>query len=145
MKIKPILFTLFLLIMMMETAAAGQRLAVSAPIANIRSGPSSKNTILWKAEQNYPILIIEKKGPWYRFKDYENDEGWVHQSLVSSFAAVITRNKKNNIRVGPGKEFEIAFTVGDGIPFKVIAKKGNWIQIEHADGDKGWIHNSLVW
>ena len=145
MKIKIILFSLLLLIMMLETAAAGQRLAVSAPIANIRSGPSSKNTILWKAERNYPILIIEKKGPWYRFKDYENDEGWVHQSLVSGFAAVITRNKKNNIRVGPGKEFEIAFTVGDGIPFKVIAKKGNWIQLEHADGDKGWIHNSLVW
>jgi len=27
----------------------------------------------------------------------------------------------------------------------VLTRKGNWIQVRHADGDKGWIHKSLVW
>ncbi|MGB5421183.1 MAG: SH3 domain-containing protein, partial [Desulfobacterales bacterium] len=28
---------------------------------------------------------------------------------------------------------------------KVLEQKGNWIHILHADGDQGWIHDSLVW
>ena len=36
-------------------------------------------------------------------------------------------------------------SVQDGIPFKVISRKGQWVHIEHADGDRGWIHKSLVW
>jgi len=35
--------------------------------------------------------------------------------------------------------------VDSGVPFKVLTRKGNWIQVRHADGDKGWIHKSLVW
>jgi SH3-like domain-containing protein len=31
------------------------------------------------------------------------------------------------------------------VPFKVLEQKGNWFHIMHADGDKGWIHDSLVW
>jgi SH3-like domain-containing protein len=36
-------------------------------------------------------------------------------------------------------------TVEDGVPFRILRKKGRWIHIEHADGDRGWIHDSLVW
>jgi DNA-binding transcriptional ArsR family regulator len=24
-------------------------------------------------------------------------------------------------------------------------RDGRWIQVEHADGDKGWLHDTLVW
>jgi SH3-like domain-containing protein len=27
----------------------------------------------------------------------------------------------------------------------VLKREGRWIQVEHADGDKGWLHDSLVW
>jgi len=37
------------------------------------------------------------------------------------------------------------FTVERGVPFKVLKRNGNWIRIEHADGEIGWIYNSLVW
>jgi len=35
--------------------------------------------------------------------------------------------------------------VEKGIPFKVLGHKDNWLHVEHADGDQGWIHASLVW
>jgi len=50
-----------------------------------------------------------------------------------------------NIRSGPGTKNKILFSVDKGIPFKILKKKGKWIHIQHADGDKGWIHKSLVW
>ena len=121
------------------------RLAISSSTANIRSGPGTKHEILWKVEKYYPILVERKSGEWYYFSDYEGDKGWVHKSLVQDIPTAITIKGKCNVRSGPGKENPVIFTVGSGIPFKVIGKMGNWRHILHADGDKGWIYNSLLW
>ena len=131
--------------MLLAGTASAERLAVSAPVANIRSGPGTNHTVLWKVEKYFPIRVIEKSGEWYHFEDFEGDKGWVHQSLVSKISAVVTKNDACNIRSGPGTNNKIIFTVEKGIPFKVLERKGSWIHIEHADGDKGWIHKSLIW
>lgn len=122
-----------------------ERLAVSANVANVRSGPGTEYDILWKVEKYHPIFVIEKSNSWYHFRDFEGDTGWLHNSLVSKINTIITNGEVNNIRSGPGTQFNILFTVEKGIPFKVLTRKEGWIHIEHADGDKGWIHASLVW
>jgi len=126
-------------------AATDERLAVVAPVANIRSGPGTQYDILWKVEKYYPLLVIEKSESWYYFRDFEDDKGWVHQSLVDKVEAVITNKDLCNVRSGPGTGEKILFTVEKGIPFKVLKRTDSWLNIEHADGDKGWIHDSLVW
>ena len=143
MKVQSII--IFLLIMLLAGTASAERLAVSAPVANIRSGPGTRHNVLWKVEKYFPVRIIEKSGEWYHFEDFEGDKGWVHQSLVRKIPAVVTKNDACNIRSGPGTNHKIIFTVEKGIPFKVLERKGSWIHIEHADGDKGWIHKSLIW
>ena len=135
----------FLLFMLLAGTASAERLAVSAPVANIRSGPGTSHNVLWKVEKYFPLRVIEKSGDWYHFEDFEGDKGWVHQSLVSKISAVVTKNDACNIRSGPGTDNKIIFTVEKGIPFKVLKREGSWIHIEHADGDKGWIHKSLIW
>lgn len=134
-----------LLVLGLSTTALAERLAVSAPVANIRSGPGTGHNVLWKVEKFFPLLVIDKSGEWYQFKDFEDDRGWVHQSLVDKTPTVITRNDKCNIRSGPGTSHKILFTVEKGIPFKVLKREGSWIHIEHSDGDRGWIHKALVW
>ncbi len=126
-------------------AATAERLAVVAPMANIRSGPGTQYDILWKVEKYYPLLVIKKSESWYYFQDFEDDKGWVHQSLVEKVETVITNKDLCNIRSGPGTGEKILFTVEKGIPFKVLKRTNSWLNIEHADGDKGWIHDSLVW
>ncbi len=135
----------FLLIVLLAGTANAERLAVSAAEANIRSGPGTDHNVIWKVEKYFPILVLEKSGEWYQFEDFEGDKGWVHQSLVSKISTVITNNEACNIRSGPGTNDQIIFTVEKGIPFKVLNREGSWINIEHADGDKGWIHKSLIW
>ena len=130
---------------LMAGVAFAERLAISAPIANIRSGPGKNHEILWKVEKYHPILVERRSGSWYGFTDYEGDKGWVHKSLVQDIRTVITVKERCNVRSGPGTENPVVFTVGSGIPFKTIGEKGNWRHILHADGDKGWIHNSLLW
>jgi SH3-like domain-containing protein len=142
---KRYLFLLIFLILCHAGTAAAERLTVIKPVANIRSGPGSNYDILWKVEKYYPILVFEKKDPWYHFKDFEDDKGWIHKSLVKKVKAIITKKDLCNIRSGPGTSKKILFTVEKGIPFKVIKREGRWLHIEHADQDKGWIHDSLVW
>lgn len=128
-----------------DAAAQTQRMAVASEVANIRSSPSADGEVLWQVERYYPVLIIEKKDPWYRFKDLDGNRGWIHKSLLNTAETVIVRVRRANVRSGPGTENDIVFDAEKGTPFKVIARKEGWLNIEHADGDRGWIFKSLVW
>lgn len=144
-KIKTYGCIVIILSMVFSATASAKRLSVGSSIANIRSGPGTGYEVMWQVSMYHPLNILKKSGQWYRFKDFENDEGWIHKSLLRTTPSVITIKKKCNVRSGPGIKFKILFTVEDGIPFKILKRKGNWIKIQHADGDSGWIHKSLVW
>ncbi len=127
------------------SAFSQQRVSVSAKIANVRSGAGTGNDILWQVEKFHPFVVIEKKGKWYKIKDFENDEAWIHNSLVGTVKSVITIKEKCNIRSNPTTKSSVLFTAERGVPFRLVEKKGDWLKIEHADGDVGWIFHSLVW
>jgi SH3-like domain-containing protein len=136
----------FVVLMVLATGTAmAERLAVTAAQANIRQGPGTDYDIIWNAEQYYPFEVVNRSGSWILFEDFEGDRGWIHDSLVGKMPTVITKRPKCNIRSGPGTRHDIVFTVEDAVPFKVIRRQGNWLNVEHADGDRGWIHQSLVW
>ena len=136
---------LVFLVLICTTLAHAERLAISATVANVRSGPGTTYDIIWKVEKYHPLFIIKKANEWYRFEDFEGDKGWVHKSLVGKIKTIITKSDISNIRSGPGTKFKVLFKVEKGIPFKVLKRQGQWINIQHADGDQGWIHASLVW
>ena len=128
-----------------NAAYAGERLAVSVSIANIRSGPGTNYDTLWQVYKYYPIKVIKKTGSWILFSDFEGDKGWIKNTLVRKISSVITIKEDCNIRSGPGTKYSIVFKTERGVAFKVIKEKGSWIYVQHADGDKGWIYSSLVW
>lgn len=136
---------LFLVINCLNAAYSGERLSVVVPKANIRSGSGTHHEVIWQVYKYYPIKTIKKSGPWYWFVDFEGDKGWIHESLVRKIPTVITTKRICNIRSGPGTKYNIVFEAEKGVSLKVLKRKGSWIQVQHADGDKGWIYQSLVW
>jgi SH3-like domain-containing protein len=143
--IRRIVIALCLMIALGASAAHADRKTVDVTTANIRSGPGTSHEILWKVERYHPIEVIKSSGGWYQFRDYEGDRGWIYKDLIKDMDSVIVIKDRCNIRSGPGTDNEVVFTVERGVPFKVLERKGNWIHIQHADGDKGWIHKMLVW
>jgi SH3-like domain-containing protein len=139
------LLAVFFLAAGVAAAEAAERLAVSVNEANIRSGPGPGYDILWKIEKYHPLEITETSGVWLQFRDYEGDSGWIHKSLVDRTPAVITKQNGCQLRAGPGTEQPVLIKIDKGIPFKVLKREGRWINVQHADGDVGWIHDSLVW
>lgn len=138
-------FVVAILLIICSGVALAERFTVASKVANIRSGPGTKHEILWKIEKYHPFFVLKKSGQWYYFRDFEGDRGWIHKTLVCKVQSVITNKAKCNIRSGPGTGFKVLFMAEKGIPFKVIKRKNKWIYVQHADGDKGWIHKSLLW
>lgn len=134
-----------LLLALPAGAVGAERVSVSSQVANIRSGPGTNYDILWQVEKYYPLIVQKKTGTWFNFKDFEGDEGWIHRSLIDQKPSVISIKENCNVRSGPGTSHPVLFTIGKGIPFLILKREQNWIHIQHADGDKGWIHKSLVW
>lgn len=140
-----------MLILLMSPVLAGtvwaERMSVNADKANIRSGPGTdKYDVLWEVERYHPVEVIRKQGGWVFFRDFEGDEGWIHAKLLGKGVTVITRTDMVNIRSAPGTQHDnIIFKAERGVPFRVLKRQGDWIQIRSADGDEGWIHKKLVW
>ena len=145
LKHKTIYIFLFITCLAGGMARAEERMAIQSDVANIRSGPNLEDAVLWQVEKYYPVIILEKKGVWRRFRDFEGDQGWVHISVLGSIKSIIIKANQCNVRTGPGTQYDVAFTVNKGIPFKVLQTKGSWLQVQHADGESGWIHKNLVW
>ncbi len=139
------LFCVIFLLCLTSGTVFAERLAVSVPTANIRSGPGSEYKVLWQVEKYHPLLILKKDGNWYQFQDFEKDVGWIHNSLLCDQEAAITIKDNCNVRSGSGTGYQVRFSAEKGIPFKVLKRKGVWIHVQHADGEIGWIHKSLIW
>lgn len=126
--------------------AWAERMSVTAGKANIRSGPGTdKYQVLWEIGRYHPVEVLRKQDGWVFFRDFEGDEGWIYEPLLGNEKTVITRTDMVNIRSGPGTQNAIVFKAEKGVPFRVLQRKGDWLQIESRDGDKGWIHKKLVW
>lgn len=145
MKVYRFILMIITVMLFCAVAMAGERVAVKGDIANVRAQPDTQSDTLWQVEKYHPLQVIEKKGKWYRFKDFEGDRGWIHSSLVDKTPTVIVRVRRANIRTGPGTQHNLAFDADKGTPFKVLEEKGRWLKVEHRDGDVGWIFKSLVW
>ena len=126
-------------------ALASERLSVKSSVANLRNGAGTQYKVLWQVEKYHPFLVINKKGDWYEVKDFEGDTAWIHNSLLGKTNTVISIKSRCNVRSKPDTSSDIILRVERGVPFKVLARNGDWIKIEHADGEIGWIFKSLVW
>jgi len=93
-------------------------------LVNSRSGPGRRYPIEWVYTQKKAPVEIEQsyeyqKELWYKIRDWENSESWVHHSMISKnrTAKVVTPGE-NNIYAKPNYESEViakveAEVVGD--------------------------------
>ena len=141
---KIVFFTVGMVFLFINNGMAA-RLAVVADKANIRSGPGTNHAVLWSVGKYYPVDTIKKSGNWYKIKDFEDDQGWVYHTLVKKIPAVIVKVPLANVREGASTQTRVLFQAEKGVSFKRLSVKGKWIKVQHADGEIGWLHQSLIW
>ena len=97
------------------------------------------------ADKYYPVKILKKDKGWVQVEDFEGEKAWVLEKLLSKQKSVVVKREKANIRQKASTKAKIIFTASQGAAFKVIKVTGKWALVQHADGDRGWIHLSLAW
>lgn len=125
--------------------AANEYVTVKKDGVNIRSKPTTKSEVLWEVFKDFPLQVINHKGDWLETKDFEGDTGWIYKTLVDNEKRVIVKVNTANMRIGPGKNYELVATVKYGVVFTPLAKESDWIKVKHEDGTTGWIYKDLLW
>ena len=125
--------------------AWAEMMSVKVNKCNFRQGPSVKKSIAFKADKYYPVKVLKKQKGWLQVVDFEGDKAWVLAKLLDKQKAVVVAKPKANVRDKANTKSKILFTAAQGAAFKVLKSQGKWLLVQHADGDRGWIHKSLVW
>ncbi len=150
LKTKTSTLVTIILLLLWQTSAFAEMRSISSDKVNLRSGPGQNHSILWEYGKGFPVKIISKQGQWIRIRDFENDSGWVHDSLLSKKPYVIVsvnkgKNKQINIRSGPGTNYSVTGKAYYGVVFERMKQDKGWINVKHESGVEGWIERSLLW
>ncbi|MFP3983498.1 MAG: SH3 domain-containing protein [Desulfurivibrionaceae bacterium] len=135
------------LVFFLNGSALAASWVASSSTCNIRTYPNLNSTsnIMLRVPRYYPLKVQEKKDSFYRVQDYKTRTGWIHDSVVGDIQGVVVRKPIVNIRKEPGTNSDIVFKAKEGVTFKVLQKKGDWLKVQHESNRKGWIYKTLVW
>ena len=128
------------------TAAAAPAKSIVKDDTNIRSGPSTKDEILFTVPRGYPIEVERRSGQWTQFRDWQNNTAWVYTPLVSDINTAVITAEKVNIRSSGSLKAQVVTNAEMGEIYKVLGKKGDWVQLGYYDNSSpvGWIRHDLV-
>ncbi len=70
-------------------------------------------------------------------------EGSATKPMLPRFASL--KQKKTNVRVGPGTQYPIRWIYQQrGLPVEIIAEFANWRRVRGSDGSDGWVFSTPV-
>lgn len=142
---------LIILVMLgLGSAAQAKMLSIAGDNVNMRAGPGTNYKIMWELGNGFPLMVLKKKGAWYRVRDFEGTIGWVHEDVTSTTPSMIVKVHKNstkriNIRSGPGTKYRIIAKAYYGVVLQTLQQKHGWVQVRHGKGLTGWVKRTLVW
>ena len=105
----------------------------SQPI-NVRVGPGTRYEVTWVyVKAGIPIEIIQEFDTWRKIRDFEGEEGWIHQNLLSGRRAghVNTTGASGQIalRAKPDQQADVRAWLGEKYPVEIEKCDGNWCAV----------------
>jgi SH3-like domain-containing protein len=111
----------------------------------MRSGPGTGHEVLWVLNKGYPLKVLRRQGRWLEVQDFENDKGWVARALTGRTPHHVVKSRIVNIRKGPGTGYPIIGQAEYGEVLRTRSKRRDWVQVERAEGQPGWVAKRLLW
>ena len=64
--------------------------------------------------------------------------------VATASELVRIKSKTANVRTGPGTKFKKVWTAPKNYPYRVLQRKGRWINVRDYQGYKDWVHVALT-
>lgn len=125
---------------------AANYVSVKTDNVNVRTGPGTNYQVSMELFKGYPLKVISVQGDWKKVSDFENDTGWIHNSLVINGNTVIVNSSKSvNMRSEPTTKSSVIANVDRGVVLTKLESRGKWLKLKHSSGLIGWIYKPLLW
>ena len=114
--------------------------------SNLRVGPSENYPVKLKfIVANMPVEIIDEYKNWRKIIDYEENEGWIHKSLIKSkrFAIVNTPHQEGLQVFNKPKGNNIG-KIGKKNVLEVKTCLMNWCKVKYGK-NTGWVNKLNLW
>jgi len=119
---------------------------ISASGLNVRTGPSTGNSIIGAVYQGQKYAYEGKSGSWFRIR-FDNRTGYVYEgtySFATSTPLSTVAVSGLNVRTGPGTNYGIAGQIFQGQRFALTGStSGSWVQIYHG-GSSRWVYGPFM-
>jgi SH3-like domain-containing protein len=111
-----------------------------------RSGPGARYPIKWVYNRaGLPVEIVQEFENWRKIRDFDGDEGWVNQLLLSGKR---TAQVKGEVPAALHGSHSADSRVTARLAPRVIAEvkkcEGAWCRVS-AGGYDGWIERNFLW
>jgi SH3-like domain-containing protein len=121
---------------------------LEAPAVNFRTNAGQDFDIAFcvTPKPYYPVRALDRDGSYVKVVDWQGDDAWVHESLLTLKRCCVVNIDSANIRAGAGLNYEIVCEAEKGVFLEIIGAEGKWLEVRHADGkNAGWISSNIVW
>ena len=133
-----------------ETPSTGKG-TVTASTLNIRSGPSTSNSIVGKAYKGNTVDILSSSNGWYKVKLSNGQVGWASGDYISKGGesgggstetpatgkGTVTASALN-IRSGPSTSNSIVGKAYKGNTVDILSSSNGWYKVKLSNGQVGW-------
>jgi len=127
-----------------RVAAPGRHALVRAErtplLAEARSGARATAQLTRYA----PVQILKHAGNFAEVETSKGVKGFVASKDLTSNPFLSISGRRANIRATSDGAAPILFEVYANYPLRVLAQDGRRLHVEDYEGDKGWVHDSLV-
>jgi|LSQX01.1.fsa_nt_gb cell wall-associated NlpC family hydrolase len=120
--------------------------SVTASSLNVRTGPSTANSIMHVLWHDNPVNVIGESDGWYRIRLSDGRTGWVSGKYIASRINTTGRVTASNlnVRTGPSTSHSIMHVLWNGNRVAVIGESGGWYRIRLSDGRTGWVSGKYL-
>ena len=136
--------------------ANGKQGVVTASALNVRSGPSTSNSVITKAYKGDKVEILESSSGWHKIKLSNGKIGWSSGDYIKigstdSGSTTPSTGKTGtvtasalNIRSGAGTNYSVITKAYRGDKVEILETSGGWNKVKLSNGKVGWASGQYI-
>lgn len=130
-----------------------QAAIVQVKTLNVRASASTASSLLGQLPQGATVQVISTEGSWAEIS-YNGSSAWVHTDYIQIVSGSSSESKQKatpsnfvvqvdalNVRKKATLDSKRIGVVYRNETLKVVAVSSNWVEVELANGSKGWVYS----
>jgi SH3-like domain-containing protein len=111
----------------------------------MRTGPGKRYPLKWEiTRKGIPVEVISEFEQWRKIRDFQGEEGWVFQTMLSGARAVVIQSKAQILRKSDSTSSRPIAKLEVGVVAKLRSCTKEWCNVEK-DELEGWLPRTSVW